>query len=958
MLATVPQSLSASTAPPPPPPLMLSSPVGLEPAQLGRTTSLPCIASPTCTLSPSSSPFSSALASPISATSPLPPTASSASPSSSSSSSSLLLHATSTLTTLHTTATATLVQDTPPTSSSSAPSSSRLSFFSLSASTTSSTTSASLTLSSSSPPADDALSPSPSTPSSSSSLFKSFTRPILSLYASLRISCLPSSTTPAQRLQWAAEQANLSSPVHVSMGGDTEMGSIAALGEERRRVRQAAGGASLWAGASGGEVKEVREVREVSRASQLSRVSRLRRSRGSGVEHSRRSSSLSRWRTSASRSSRAPSSPSSLGGGRLDPDESLEDVTDGSEVDEEREEEVSMAVFNASPLVLMDHRSSSITPVPVSRLDIDGEKEQIRRLLAKSTAPLHCAFHQLTLENLSEELIAEPDILHLSGHGLHTSDGAYALALEHDNGSVSLLSMPSLARLLSALPHLPKLVVILACHSEPAGRVFADAGVEHVVCVRAAERILDSSAKYLTKFLYASLIAGFSVHTAFEVAKRNVEVVYDGQRKDLSTALPTTPSSPSTPAAPVAGSVPLPMSRSMTTVSSVPESAKFLLLPESSPHSSVLFTRRYPRRCAVAGRGACASPHHGHSPSQSSTTIFPRRHPSPAMPSATSLASPVSPMSPLPPSLWSPSPLHSNLPSRPSAIVGREIEVQKVISALLSHRLVNIYGPPKAGKTSVALLAAHFQRERGRWADGVFYVSMRGVGGMEGREGESDDEVRARDARLVSHLAYVLGLEGSGSVRSLRSLFQLIRDSDVLLVVDDCSSSPCYSFLLDLMLSTTRPRLIAISDCDARHFFALDSRQSTASVEVGGLSQPACLSLIRRLCGENGWSMREAEMVAFAALCRWEAWEVVVRMRRVAMKEKEGGGGGGGGGRGRRREEEGGREREEKEGMERGGGEVGGEGEEWDEEAEEAALKPMAIADFVEVSEEGCGVEQ
>ena len=170
----------------------------------------------------------------------------------------------------------------------------------------------------------------------------------------------------------------------------------------------------------------------------------------------------------------------------------------GDEEDEtgEVEEEVSMVVFNASPLVLMDHRSSSITPV--SRLDVDGEKDAIRRLIAKTTAPLHCAFHQLTLENLSEELIAQPAILHLSGHGLHTADGAYALALEHDNGSVSLLSMPSLARLLSALP-LPKLVVILACHSESAGAVFADAGCEHVVCVRGSERILDSSAVYFTK---------------------------------------------------------------------------------------------------------------------------------------------------------------------------------------------------------------------------------------------------------------------------------------------------------------------------------------------------------------------------------------------------------------------------------------------------------------------------
>ena len=881
----------------------------MQSAHLGRTASLPCIASPTVVLSPSSSPLASALSSPSSTSNP-------STPRSSPSQAKALTDGVSTTTT----------------------STARMSFFSLASSTVEVTT----TTTASSP------SPSPPSSSSSSSLLKSFTRPLLSLYASLRISCLPSETTAAQRLQWQEAAVNVSSPPAASMS-DTEMGSIAALSTHRRRVRE-------------GGLSEIREVRELRQA-QVSRVSRVRQSRNS-AEHSRRSSSLSRWRGSASRSSHPPSSPSSALGrdGRLESEECVEEA--GSDVDEEREE-VTMAVFNASPLVLMDHRSSSITPV--SRLDIDGEKEQIRRVMQRTTAPIHCTFHQLTLEVLSEELIAEPDILHLSGHGLHTADGQYALALEHDNGSVSLLSMPSLSRLLSALPHLPKLVVILACHSESAGQVFADAGVEHVVCVRGSERILDSSAKYWTRFFYAALLGGFSVAKAFEVAVRNVEIVFDiagkkGAGGEPLTPQPTTPSSSlsasasslSPPSMALSATVPLPMSRSLTALPPLPESAKFALLPAGSTHASVLFAKKYPRRCAASHRGGgaqCTSPAHGHSPSLSSMAPVARpRHSSPGLASATSLMSPMSPMSPLPPS-WSPSSEHSNLPSRPTTIVGREVEVQRIVGALLSHRLVNVYGRDKSGRTSVALLAAHFQRERGRYDGGVYYVSMRGVGGMDSKVGETDDDVKAREQRLAAHLAYVLGLEDA-KVRSLRQLFQLIRDSDVLVVFDDCSSSPSYSFLLSLLLGTTRPKVMAISDCDARHYFALDSRQSTASVEVAALSPAACLQLIRRLCQENAWLMKEGEMAEFAALCGWQAWDIVVRMRRVAMKENEAA-------TARpqlceveREESVRGRE-EEEERVEEEGEE--GEGSNGQDEREEAgrpsALRPMKVGDFIAVIE-------
>ena len=717
--------------------------------------------------------------------------------------------------------------------------------------------------------------------SSSDSIFKSLTRPLASFYSSLRISCLPSdSQAAAARQRFEEKQKQLPiSPPPASMS-DTEMGSLAELRRKResvRRVTMAANGVTLG------------DIREQGRVSRISRVSRH------SYTHSRRSTTSRSSRQSHNRHSRSskgtPSSPSSpglvkheleTGELRFEEEEWL-DVGEGDDEEEEDEEdvesedEVTMVCFNASPLVLVDHRSIT----PVSRLDIDGEKQQIRRVLQRTSAPINCSFRQLTLEHLTEELLHQPDILHLSGHGLHCADGTYALALEHDNGSVSLLSMPSLAGLLSVIP-LPRLVVILACHSESAGRVFIDAGADYCVCVRASERVLDSAAKYFTRFFYQALLAGYTIQQSFNIGSKAVESAFDSQKKDQPAA------STATTGAGERGTL-------VAASGAMKECDKFVLLKSDVAVSSqVLFSRRH-RRGRSGGNSGCASPIR-QSPSLSSISIRPSR------------ACPLSPVSSSPFPLSPPVPLspthssfHSNLPSCPSTIIGREREVQRCVHLLLNHRLVNLYGKEKAGKTSVGLMAAHWLREREKYEGGCFYVSMRGIRGMNGKsEGveESEAEVKERETRLLSHLVYVLGLEEC-AIKSLRQLYRVIRDWDLLLVFDDCTSSAAYTFLLSLLVSTTRPRMLALSSSDARHYLTLDSHQHCASMEVGALSTSGAVALIRRLCVENGWWMVDSEMQRLALVCECNAYRIVVRMRRQAMVERErqealGGGGNGG----------------------------------------------------------------
>jgi CHAT domain len=65
-----------------------------------------------------------------------------------------------------------------------------------------------------------------------------------------------------------------------------------------------------------------------------------------------------------------------------------------------------------------------------------------------------------------------------------------------------------------------KLVFVAACQSEQTGRVFEKAGVEHVVAVK--QKIVDTHARWFTRFFYKYLLEPLSVREAFELAVQSV----------------------------------------------------------------------------------------------------------------------------------------------------------------------------------------------------------------------------------------------------------------------------------------------------------------------------------------------------------------------------------------------------------------------------------------------------
>lgn len=65
-----------------------------------------------------------------------------------------------------------------------------------------------------------------------------------------------------------------------------------------------------------------------------------------------------------------------------------------------------------------------------------------------------------------------------------------------------------------------KFVFIATCHSEFAGEIFHNAGVDHVICVRQKDTLLDDAAIFFTKKFYRTLFSEkYTICEAFNWAK-------------------------------------------------------------------------------------------------------------------------------------------------------------------------------------------------------------------------------------------------------------------------------------------------------------------------------------------------------------------------------------------------------------------------------------------------------
>jgi serine/threonine protein kinase/predicted ATPase len=133
------------------------------------------------------------------------------------------------------------------------------------------------------------------------------------------------------------------------------------------------------------------------------------------------------------------------------------------------------------------------------------------------------------------------------------------------------------------------------------------------------------------------------------------------------------------------------------------------------------------------------------------------------------------PSSPQPPSVdlalrSAGSPVGTNLPRAPRALIGRERDLRDLVEVLRAgeSRLISLTGPAGVGKTELALTAA--QSLAGRFVDGVSWVELESVSAA---------------AEVPAAIAQALRLHDEPGVSPLERVIEHLRERRMLLVLDN-----------------------------------------------------------------------------------------------------------------------------------------------------------------------------
>lgn len=213
---------------------------------------------------------------------------------------------------------------------------------------------------------------------------------------------------------------------------------------------------------------------------------------------------------------------------------------------------------------------------------------------------------------------------------------------------------------------------------------------------------------------------------------------------------------------------------------------------------------------------------------------------------------------------------HGNLPNRLTSFLGRDREIEEVLAALSSNRLVTLVGPGGVGKTSLAWECG--RRAMRRFVDGVWLVELAAVG--------EPDLVADEIGRAMA----VRSIASHGMARSPEMVDLLeahLRDRELLVILDNCEHliASCADVVKRLLaaapgvsvLATSREPLrlggeailsIApmsapsgevdpdpLSEFDAVRLFVERARQVTPGFALDATTAPAVAVICERLDG-------------------------------------------------------------------------------------------------------------
>jgi predicted ATPase/DNA-binding SARP family transcriptional activator len=141
------------------------------------------------------------------------------------------------------------------------------------------------------------------------------------------------------------------------------------------------------------------------------------------------------------------------------------------------------------------------------------------------------------------------------------------------------------------------------------------------------------------------------------------------------------------------------------------------------------------------------------------------------------------------------------LPTETTSFIGREAELSTIEELLLLSRLVTLTGPGGSGKSRLALRAA--AQASGRCADGVWLVELAPIN---------------RPGLVVPTIALALSAREEAGRTLLDSLTARLRDSEALLVVDNCEHvvDAAAEVISTLLRGCPRLRILATSQTRLR----------------------------------------------------------------------------------------------------------------------------------------------
>ncbi len=140
-------------------------------------------------------------------------------------------------------------------------------------------------------------------------------------------------------------------------------------------------------------------------------------------------------------------------------------------------------------------------------------------------------------------------------------------------------------------------------------------------------------------------------------------------------------------------------------------------------------------------------------------------------------------------------PLTHNLPVESTRFIGRQQDIEAIKQLLHTTHLLTLVGPPGTGKTRLALQVA--RETAARFRDGVHFISLAPI---------SDP------ALFTNTLACAIGLNEAHEQSLLESLKHLLRESQMLLVLDNFEHLlPAAMQLSELMAAAPQLKVLATS---------------------------------------------------------------------------------------------------------------------------------------------------